>query len=158
MAGSAWFPIEPRTTYPGIAPPTMDKALPYPSLIKKMSYRLAYSSILQRHFLNWSSLLSDDFSWCQVDRKPYSPVINMRLLQTSQQTRPLSITGMGSGDRGAHMIFGCHPSQFWLWILGAKSNLKNTKGRRWGVHWASGEAFVQLTRTSCNFLWILRST
>lgn len=35
----------------------------------KNPYRLAYSPILQRHFLDRGSLLSDDYSLCQVDRK-----------------------------------------------------------------------------------------
>jgi len=34
-----------------------------------MPYRLAYNPILWRHFLHWESLLSDDFSLCQVDIK-----------------------------------------------------------------------------------------
>jgi hypothetical protein len=35
--------IEPRTTNPGIAPPTVGCDLPHQSLIKKMPYRFAYS-------------------------------------------------------------------------------------------------------------------
>ena len=50
-----------------LAPPTMGWALPYQSLIKKMFYRLAHSQILGKHFLNQSSLLSDDSRLCQVD-------------------------------------------------------------------------------------------
>jgi hypothetical protein len=52
MACSACFLIEPRTTCPGMAPPTMGWALPHQSLIKKMPYRLAHSPLL-RHFLTW---------------------------------------------------------------------------------------------------------
>jgi hypothetical protein len=51
MAYSAFF-IETRTTSPGIAPPTMGWALPYQTLIKKVPYRLAYSLILWRYFIN----------------------------------------------------------------------------------------------------------
>jgi hypothetical protein len=52
-----------------MAPPIMGWALPHQALIK-MPYSLAYSPILWRHFLNFSSLLlSDDFSLHQVDIK-----------------------------------------------------------------------------------------
>ena len=34
-----------------------------------MVYRLAYSLILQRHFLNWDSLLSDDYILGQISIK-----------------------------------------------------------------------------------------
>jgi hypothetical protein len=51
MACSTCFLIEPRTTCPGMSPPTMGWALLHQSLIKKMFYKLAYSPIL-RHFLN----------------------------------------------------------------------------------------------------------
>jgi hypothetical protein len=54
MACSAYFHIDPRTTSPGMAPPTMHWALPHQSLIKKNASRLAYSPIWWRHFLNWS--------------------------------------------------------------------------------------------------------
>jgi hypothetical protein len=37
MAFAAWFPVEPRTTSPGVEPSTMDWALPCQSLIKKMT-------------------------------------------------------------------------------------------------------------------------
>jgi hypothetical protein len=46
------FLIEPRTTSPGMAPPTMGGALSHQSPIMKMPYRLAYSQILRRHFLD----------------------------------------------------------------------------------------------------------
>jgi hypothetical protein len=69
LACSACSLIEPRTTSPGMAPPTMGWALTHISIIKKMPYRLAYSLIVWRHFLNWGSLLSNDFSVHQVDIK-----------------------------------------------------------------------------------------
>ena len=53
---SAYFLIEPRTTGPGMAPPTMCWNLLYHSLIKKMPY----NCVLWRHFLNQSFLLSDN--------------------------------------------------------------------------------------------------
>jgi hypothetical protein len=62
MALSACFLIEPRITSPGIVPPTMGWALPHQSLIKKMPYSLVYNPILRRHFLNWRSLLSHEFT------------------------------------------------------------------------------------------------
>lgn len=37
--------------------------------IQKMSYRLAYILVLQRHSLSWSFLLSVDCRWYQVDVK-----------------------------------------------------------------------------------------
>jgi hypothetical protein len=48
VACSACFLIEPRTTSPGMAPPTMGWALPHQTLIMKMPT----SWILRRHFLN----------------------------------------------------------------------------------------------------------
>jgi hypothetical protein len=76
MACSACFLIEPRTTSPRMASPTMGWALPNQSLIKKMPYSLACSPILWRHVLNWSSLLSDDSSLCKVGIKLAS-IINI---------------------------------------------------------------------------------
>jgi hypothetical protein len=43
---SAYVLIEPRISSPEITSPTMGWALPYQSLIKKMSYMLVYSLIL----------------------------------------------------------------------------------------------------------------
>lgn len=54
--------IEPSTTISGVA----RMGPPYQSLIDKMPFRW----ILWRHFLNWSSLLSDDSSMYQVDIGP----------------------------------------------------------------------------------------
>ena len=52
LACTACFSIEPRITSPGVAPSTMAWALPHQSLTKSVPYRLAYSPILWRHFLN----------------------------------------------------------------------------------------------------------
>ena len=54
VACSACFLIEPRTTSPGMVAPTVGPQ----SLLMQMPYRLAYSLIFWRHFLDWSSLLS----------------------------------------------------------------------------------------------------
>ena len=59
---SACFLIEPKTTSPGMAPPTMGWALPIWSLVEKMPY----SWILWRHFPNWGFFLCDNSSLCQV--------------------------------------------------------------------------------------------
>jgi hypothetical protein len=48
MACLVCFLLEPRTTSPGVAPPTVSWTIPHQSLIKKMPYR----GILWRHFLN----------------------------------------------------------------------------------------------------------
>ena len=63
MACSACLLIEPRTTSPGMAPPTMGWALPHWSLIEE----IPYNWISWRHFLNWGSLFYDDSSLCEVD-------------------------------------------------------------------------------------------
>lgn len=52
MAYSVCFSIELKPTSPGMAPPTMGKALPYQTWIKKIPYRLAFSRMLWRHFLD----------------------------------------------------------------------------------------------------------
>ena len=49
----------------GMALPTMGWA--FPNL--QNAYKLSYYLFLWRHFLNYDSLLSDDFSLCQVDIK-----------------------------------------------------------------------------------------
>jgi len=67
MEGCYWLPysacslIEPKTTSPGMAPPTMGWVLLPWSLVDKMPY----SWISWRHFLNWGSFLCDNFSLCQ---------------------------------------------------------------------------------------------
>jgi hypothetical protein len=63
----------------------MGCALLHKSLIKKTPYRLAYSPIIWEHFLNWGSLLSDDFSLCQVDIKLSSTdAKNWKILNTDR--------------------------------------------------------------------------
>ena len=69
VANSACFLWDPRTTVPGMAPPTTDWDLSHQLLITKMFYRFAWSLITCKPFLNWSSLLSGDFSLCQVNIK-----------------------------------------------------------------------------------------
>jgi len=52
MACLAYFLTALGTTSPGLLFLTMALVLPNQSLIKKMPYRLAYSPISWRHFLN----------------------------------------------------------------------------------------------------------
>ena len=69
MAWSPCFLIQPRTSSPGVAPPTMGWALLHQSPTEKMTYWFAYSPVLGKSFLSWSSFPSDDSSVCQVDIK-----------------------------------------------------------------------------------------
>lgn len=85
MSCLAWFLIKPRTTSPGIAPPTMDWALPHQPLVKRKLCRLAYwSNLWRRHFLYWGSLLSDYYSLCQADIK-----LSSTASEFASQTRTL---------------------------------------------------------------------
>ena len=52
LACSECFHIEPRTISPGVAPSSMDWALPQQSLIKRTHNRLAYSLILWEAFFS----------------------------------------------------------------------------------------------------------
>jgi hypothetical protein len=69
LACSLCFLIHPRTTCPGLIPPTVAWALPHQSLILKMSHRLACRPNWLQHFLNWGSLFPSDSSLHQVDTK-----------------------------------------------------------------------------------------
>ena len=71
MACSTCFLTEPRTTSPGMAPPTMGWALLYQSLIKKMPYKFTYSQS-HRGIFKIKVFSSHMFLVCQVDRKPSS--------------------------------------------------------------------------------------
>ena len=62
-ACSACFLVEPKTTSPRMASPTMGQAFPHPTSIKKMFYRLAF---ILRHFLEWGTLLFSDSSLCHI--------------------------------------------------------------------------------------------
>ena len=62
LACSVCFLIEPKTTSPGMAPPTMGPP-PLITIIEKMPY----SQIAWRHFLKGGSFLYDNSSLCQVD-------------------------------------------------------------------------------------------
>lgn len=59
---SVCFLITHSTTYPVVAPVTVDWALLQQLSIKKMSQSLAYKPISPRNFLNWSYLFPDDYS------------------------------------------------------------------------------------------------
>ena len=69
MAYSACFQVEPRTTSPGVAPPTMNLTLPHQSVVKIMPHSIAYSPILWRRVFNYGSFLSNFFRLYQVDIK-----------------------------------------------------------------------------------------
>lgn len=69
MAWSTCFLIAFRAASSGVCPHTMLWAFWYQSVIKEMHYRLVYSLISQRNFLNQGSLLSDNYCLCQVDIK-----------------------------------------------------------------------------------------
>ena len=78
LACSPWFAQSAFLYHPG--PPAQGwhhsqraGPLSHQPLTKKMAYRLAYSPILERHFLNWCFPLPGDSSFCQVDIKPASP-------------------------------------------------------------------------------------
>ena len=84
LAYSACSLIEPKTTSPGMVPPTRGPFLW--SLIKKMPY----SWISWRHFPNWSSFLCDNSSLCQVDTQN-QPVQILKL-----HRMPITLTTRGN--------------------------------------------------------------
>ena len=53
---------------PTVTPLTVGWALPYQTPIKKMPYRVIYSSLLS-HFLSQVSPFPDELSLCQLDHK-----------------------------------------------------------------------------------------
>jgi hypothetical protein len=52
-----------------MALPKIGCTLPHQSLITKMLYRLVYRAVIWWYYLNWGSLLSDNFTLCLVDIK-----------------------------------------------------------------------------------------
>ena len=66
MSCPARLCIKPRASWPGMTPYTIDWSLPHQSLIKKTPYRFACSLFSWRHFPNWGSILSNDFSLCNL--------------------------------------------------------------------------------------------
>lgn len=63
IAGLACFLTAPKTTFPGVVPPTVKWGHPTPTILK-MPYRFAY-----RIFLNWASFFPGDSSLGQGDKK-----------------------------------------------------------------------------------------
>jgi hypothetical protein len=63
-----------RTQNHRSTPLTMDWTRLHQLLIKNMSYRLAYSTVLGRHFLSWGFHLSNGSSLCQADIKLASTI------------------------------------------------------------------------------------
>lgn len=80
---------------------TQNELGPPSSLIKKMPYQLAYNQTLQRHFLIWGSLLSDDYSFCQVDIK----VVSMG--DSKEITGEEKLTGAKILQRGHLWVLVC---------------------------------------------------
>lgn len=82
VACSACFLIEPRSTSPGMALPTIGRTLPHQSQIKKMPNKLTYSPVLWEHFSAEapSSLMT---SLCQVDIKLASTEANPNFLSNA---------------------------------------------------------------------------
>lgn len=74
----ACFLIKHRITSPGMALPAIIWGLTCQIVNKKIIYKIAYSIILWRHLFSWGFLLSDDFSFCQVDIKITTLVLNGR--------------------------------------------------------------------------------
>ena len=92
----ACFLIEPRSTSPWVEPPTMGWASPSQSLLKRIPYRPAYNLILWRYFLNWVSLLSDDFSLWQFDIKlPRTLYVVVWICLGSGAIRRCGLVGVG---------------------------------------------------------------
>lgn len=73
------------TTSPGVAPPTVSRALPHQPTIKKLYHRLSYMPIRWGHFLNWSSFFQNCFSLCQADLKSSQCVAPPRRAELSSQ-------------------------------------------------------------------------
>jgi hypothetical protein len=70
IACSACSLIPPRTTSPGLVPPTVSEALPCKSLIKKMPPQtLLQDNVGGGAFSLLRSIFSDDLSMCQEDKK-----------------------------------------------------------------------------------------
>ena len=68
-ACSNCFPFNCQDDYisSGVVPATVSWALPHQSSIKNIYHRLAYRPVWWEHFLPRGSLLSMNFSFCQVD-------------------------------------------------------------------------------------------
>jgi hypothetical protein len=87
---SACFLIEPKTTSPGMVPPTRD--LPSCSPTEKMPH----SWISWRHFPNLSSFLCDNFSLCQVVRLSSTPLLSQVSVSFWRCAPPTSSPPMNS--------------------------------------------------------------
>lgn len=94
-----------------------------------MSYRCTNSMILCWHFLHWGSLLSDNFSWCQVDIK----LVSRELLW------PKSYFSNESSDS----VSSCP----WSSLTSASCHHQNplSKCSQQNILWISGQSGVPLT-------------
>lgn len=72
MACATCFLREPRTTSPGIGPPTMGRVFPYQSLVKKMLHRPSCS-----HFMGAFSPLEMTLILYQLDIKLASIILKI---------------------------------------------------------------------------------
>lgn len=68
MAGAVWVLRPPRTSRPGVAPPTVWCTIPHQSFIKKMHLLSYLRPVWWKHFLNWVSLFPDNCSLCQAEK------------------------------------------------------------------------------------------
>lgn len=108
MACSVYFLLKTRTTSLGI---TAHKGwlLPNQSVIRMMFYRLAYCPILERHFLNWGSLLR---CLCQVDIKLVSTIkISASYFELSEPTRSIWVTCCGKFSHPDHWCIPLGPDR-----------------------------------------------
>jgi hypothetical protein len=65
---------------PMVATNTVEWALPYPSLVKKMSHRHAHYPTLGRQFYNRYSVFLDNYTMCQVNtNEPSQDLLHLRL-------------------------------------------------------------------------------
>ena len=68
IASSACFSVEPRTTYPGVATPTMAQFFPHQLLIKKMPSETCLLANLMEAIPQLRFFFPDNYSLCQVDK------------------------------------------------------------------------------------------
>jgi hypothetical protein len=108
MACSVCFLIEPRSISSGVAPATVAWSLPHRSLIKKMPYRLAYSLILWRIFLNWGPSPQADIKLAS-QLPQWNPSVNFSISNTFWQTWSLKEQILSPVGQCFLRLFWCCP-------------------------------------------------